>query len=106
MLTSYLLKGGLIATFTSDNQPRTYTADVLVEDSIITKIANSIEAGPSVEVIDCKGKWITLKFVLQAHLHDRATRRALRVSLPRCLQLERTLMQVLLLLARSQIRQR
>ncbi|KAL6309765.1 hypothetical protein BKA93DRAFT_814686 [Sparassis latifolia] len=59
MSTSYLLKGGIIATFSSDNQPKSFKADVLVEGSIITQIAESINVGPHVEVINCEGKWIT-----------------------------------------------
>lgn len=57
---SYLLKGGIIATFTSnDDRPQCRKADVLVENSVITQIAEDISAGPSVEIIDCTGKWIS-----------------------------------------------
>ena len=57
--TSYLLKGGIIATFTSDNEPKVFDADVLVEGSTITRIEKDITPEPHVEVIDVTGKWIT-----------------------------------------------
>ncbi|GBE79783.1 Metallo-dependent hydrolase [Sparassis crispa] len=68
MSTSYLLKGGIIATFSSDNQPKSFKADVLVEGSIITQIAESINVGPHVEVINCEGKWTTPGMV-DTHRH-------------------------------------
>lgn len=55
---SYLLKGGLIATFTKDG-PRTLKADVLIESSTITKIEENLPNIPGVETIDCTNKWIT-----------------------------------------------
>jgi len=55
---SYLLKGGVVATF-KNNQPAVFKADVLVEGSTIVKVTDSIEpASPAVKVIDCSGKWI------------------------------------------------
>ncbi|KAF9809835.1 hypothetical protein IEO21_07235 [Rhodonia placenta] len=57
---SYLLKGGIIATFTAGaDKPQCYKSDILVEDSTIIQIAENINAGPGVEVIDCEGKWIS-----------------------------------------------
>ncbi|OCH94294.1 Metallo-dependent hydrolase [Obba rivulosa] len=64
----YLLKGGIVATFTNKNKPTSYRADVLVEGSTITKIAENIDAAPGVEVVDCTGKWITPGMV-DTHRH-------------------------------------
>ncbi|EMD40540.1 hypothetical protein CERSUDRAFT_91268 [Gelatoporia subvermispora B] len=65
---AYLLKGGIIATFTSENKAVSYKADVLVEGSTITKIAAKIDATPGVEVLDCTDKWITPGMV-DTHRH-------------------------------------
>lgn len=56
---SYLLKNGLIATFTiGSDRPIVFKSDVLVHGSNITQIAENITAKDGVTVIDCKGKWI------------------------------------------------
>lgn len=66
---SYLLKGGIIATFTAGaDKPQCYKSDILVEDSTITQIAENINAGPGVEVIDCEGKWIS-PGMIDTHRH-------------------------------------
>ncbi|KAH9938082.1 Metallo-dependent hydrolase [Fomitopsis serialis] len=66
---AYLLKGGIVATFTKGrNKPSVHSADVLVENSIITRIDADIVAGSNVEVIDCNGKWITPGMV-DTHRH-------------------------------------
>ncbi|KZT05548.1 Metallo-dependent hydrolase [Laetiporus sulphureus 93-53] len=66
---AYLLKGGVIATFVNKNStPLVYKADVLVEGSIISRIAENIVAGPDVEAINCEGKWITPGMV-DTHRH-------------------------------------
>jgi len=66
---SYLLKGGIVVTFTSgSHEPQCFKADVLVEDSTITQIAGDIKAGPHVEVINCDGKWISPGMV-DTHRH-------------------------------------
>ena len=57
-MTSYLLQGGTVATYTRDNQARSFKADVLVEGTTITKIGENLIASPGVEVIDCRDKWI------------------------------------------------
>ena len=57
-MTSYLLKGGTIATFTKDNTPRAFAADVLVEGSTITQIGSNIAAPSGAEVVDCSGRWV------------------------------------------------
>ena len=62
-MTVYLLKGGIVATWTKENQSRAFKADVLVEGSTIVQIEENINAGPNVEVIDCTDKWITPGFV-------------------------------------------
>lgn len=57
---TYLLKGGIIATFTNgSNKPSIYPADVLVKDSLIAHIGPDLVADPDVEIIDCDGKWVT-----------------------------------------------
>lgn len=56
---TYLLKGGIIATFTKgSDKPSVYPTDVLVEDSLITQIGTDLTVDGA-EVIDCSGKWIT-----------------------------------------------
>ncbi|EED80762.1 predicted protein [Postia placenta Mad-698-R] len=66
---SYLLKGGIIATFTAGaDKPQCCKSDILVEDSTITQIAENINAGPGVEVIDCEGKWIS-PGMIDTHRH-------------------------------------
>ena len=57
-MTSYLLQGGTVATYTRDNQARSFKADILVEGSIIAKIGENLVASPAIEVIDCREKWI------------------------------------------------
>ncbi|CAL1700239.1 unnamed protein product [Somion occarium] len=68
MSTSYLFKGGLIATFDSENKPRTFKADILVENDIIARIDQEITADASVQVVDCTGRWITPGMV-DTHRH-------------------------------------
>ncbi|KAI0346824.1 Metallo-dependent hydrolase [Trametopsis cervina] len=67
MSTAYLLKGGVIATWTKDG-PKSYKADILVEGSTITRIAEDITVSSGVEVIDCKNKWISPGFI-DTHRH-------------------------------------
>ena len=62
-MTSYLLKGGIVATYTKDNEARFFQADVLVEDSIITQVGEGLTAPHDAETIDCTNKWITPGFV-------------------------------------------
>jgi imidazolonepropionase-like amidohydrolase len=62
MTTTYLLKGGVVATWTKDGA-RTYKSDVLIQGSTITNIAEDIPVSPEVEVIDCKDKWIAPGFI-------------------------------------------
>lgn len=57
------LKGGVIVTYTKENEARSYKADVLVEGSIISQIGDNLIAPPGVEVIDCTNKWISPGFV-------------------------------------------
>ncbi|KAH9948782.1 Metallo-dependent hydrolase [Amylocystis lapponica] len=66
--TSYLLKGGIVATYTSDNKPKVFNADVLVAGSTIVKIEENINVGPEVEVIDVTDKWVTPGLV-DTHRH-------------------------------------
>lgn len=68
MSTSYLLKGGIVATYGADNKPHAFKADVLVEDSVIVKIDANISAKAGVDVIDCTDKWITPGMV-DTHRH-------------------------------------
>lgn len=56
---SYLLQGGLVATFTKDNQPHAFKADVLVEGSTITQIGEHLPVPAGTEVLDCRGRWVT-----------------------------------------------
>ena len=57
--TSYLLKGGLVATWTSENKPKTFAADILIENATIVRVDHQIDdVGPNVQVVDCAGKWI------------------------------------------------
>lgn len=59
MAKTYLLKGGLVATFDDkDNQARTLRADVLVKDGVIADVAADIPVSAGVEVVDCTDKWI------------------------------------------------
>ena len=62
-MPTYVLKGGIVATWTKENEARAFKADVLVEDTIITQIAEDITAPSGAEVIDCTNKWITPGFV-------------------------------------------
>ena len=57
-MVSYLLQHGTIATWTKDNQAHAFKADVLVENSVITKIGENLAVLNDAEVIDCTGKWI------------------------------------------------
>ena len=68
MATTYLLKGGIVATWTNDGGAKAYKTDVLVEGSTITQIAEDISPRPGVEIIDCKNKWISPGFV-DTHRH-------------------------------------
>ena len=52
---TFLLKGGLIATYTGAG-PRAYKADVLIEGSVIKDIQPNIQAPAGAEVIDCTNK--------------------------------------------------
>lgn len=69
---TYLLKGGLVATWTSDNQPLTLLADVLVEDATIVRVDKQIDVGPNVQVVDCTGKWI-IPGMVDTHRYERVT---------------------------------
>ncbi|EJF62312.1 Metallo-dependent hydrolase [Dichomitus squalens LYAD-421 SS1] len=63
-MAKYLLKGGTVATFVqATNKPRAHKADVLIEGDTIVRIEKNIDDEPGVEVIDCKGRWITPGFV-------------------------------------------
>lgn len=55
---SYLLKGGLVATWTAANTPLAFAADVLVEGTTIARVGKQIDVGPNVQIVDCTGKWI------------------------------------------------
>ena len=68
-MPTYLLKGGIIATWTKENQARSFKADVLVEGTTITQIAENISAPAGAEVIDCTNKWITPGFI-DTHRYD------------------------------------
>ncbi len=57
-MPSYLLKGGVVATFTKDNKPVAFSADILVEGSVISNIGEGLTAPSGVEVIDCTERWI------------------------------------------------
>ncbi|KIP11908.1 hypothetical protein PHLGIDRAFT_114220 [Phlebiopsis gigantea 11061_1 CR5-6] len=67
-MTSYLLKGGIVATYTKDNEARAFKADVLVEKSVITQVGEGLTVPNSAEIIDCTNKWITPGFV-DTHRH-------------------------------------
>ncbi|KAI0747322.1 Metallo-dependent hydrolase [Irpex lacteus] len=67
MSTAYLLKGGIVATWTQDGA-KVHKADVLVQGSTITRIDEEITAIPGVNVIDCNNKWISPGFV-DTHRH-------------------------------------
>lgn len=58
-MTSYILRNGLIATFTKANEPCAFRADILVEGSMIAAIGEQLSAPAGAEVIDCTNKWIT-----------------------------------------------
>ena len=62
-MPTYVLKGGIVATWTKENEARAFKADVLVEGTTITQIAEDIAAPSGAEVIDCTNKWITPGFV-------------------------------------------
>lgn len=63
-MTKYLLKGGTIATSVQgSHEAHVFKADVLVEDTTITRIEENIAPGSGVEVIDCQDKWITPGFI-------------------------------------------
>ena len=62
-MPSYLLKGGIVATFTKENEARAFKADVLVVDSIIDQIGEDLAVPDGAEVFDCTNKWITPGFI-------------------------------------------
>ncbi|KAH9951432.1 Metallo-dependent hydrolase [Amylocystis lapponica] len=68
---SYLLKGGIIATFVSgSDKPLVFQSDVLVEGSVIKQVADNITAGPcdTLEILNCTGKWI-IPGMVDTHRH-------------------------------------
>lgn len=67
-MPTYLLKGGVVATWTKENQSRAFKADILIESTTITQIAEDITAPAGAEVIDCTNKWITPGFI-DTHRH-------------------------------------
>ena len=58
-MPSYLLRNGIIATYNKDNEARSFKADILIEDDIISQIGEGLPVPADTEVIDCTGKWIT-----------------------------------------------
>jgi dihydroorotase len=67
MSTLRLFKGGEIAAETS---AKLQSADLLVEDGKIKRVAVSIDAPAGCEVVDCKGK-IILPALFDVHVHAR-----------------------------------
>jgi cytosine/adenosine deaminase-related metal-dependent hydrolase len=65
---SILLRGGRVLQFDSQNNATFPILDVLVEDTIISKIARHIAAGPDTQVIDAGGKIVCPGFV-DSHRH-------------------------------------
>ena len=68
-MTSYLLKGGIVTTYTKENVPRAFKADVLVEGSTITAIGENLLSPSGAQVIDCQGRWIAPGMV-DTHRYD------------------------------------
>ena len=62
-MPSYLLKGSAVATYTKENEAKVFKADVLIENSFISKVGEDIAAPDGVEVIDYTDMWITPGFV-------------------------------------------
>ena len=59
----YLLKGGTIATYNKENEACSFTADVLIQDDVITHIGENLPVPDNAETINCTNKWITPGFV-------------------------------------------
>jgi cytosine/adenosine deaminase-related metal-dependent hydrolase len=65
---SILLRGGRVLIFDSEKNATFPTLDILVEDTIISKIAPLIAVGPDTQVIDATGKIVCPGFV-DSHRH-------------------------------------
>ena len=65
---STLLRGGRVLLFDAEKKASFPTLDVLVEGSVISKIAPHIEAGPDTRVIDVAGKIVSPGFI-DTHRH-------------------------------------
>ncbi|MBQ1467242.1 MAG: hypothetical protein IIZ27_02075, partial [Solobacterium sp.] len=64
MLDKYLIKNGTILSILNGEEKH---ADILVEDGIVTKIAENIEAAGA-EVIDAEGAYVCVGW-LDSHCH-------------------------------------
>ena len=64
MLNAYIIKNGILVSIMDGSEEK---ADILVEDGIITKIAEHIEE-PSAEMIDASGMYVSVGW-LDAHCH-------------------------------------
>jgi cytosine/adenosine deaminase-related metal-dependent hydrolase len=65
---SILLRGGRVLQFDSEKNATFPVLDILVEDTIISKIAPLITAGPDTKVVDASGKIVCPGFV-DTHRH-------------------------------------
>ncbi|KAH6677069.1 hypothetical protein B0J14DRAFT_535379 [Halenospora varia] len=68
MPKSIILRGGCVLIFDSEKNATFPVLDVLVEDTIISKISPHIPAGPDSQVIDATGKIVCPGFV-DSHRH-------------------------------------
>ena len=66
-MSAYLLRGGRVIDPASE---RDESADVLIEDGVVTEIGNGLKAGDA-EIIDCSGAIVAPSFV-DLHTHLRA----------------------------------
>ena len=80
-MTSYLLKGGIITTYTKENVPRAFKADVLVEGSAIAAVGEDLLSPAGVQVINCQGRWIA-PGMIDTHRYDLILTRIQLLSKP------------------------
>lgn len=66
--SSILLQGGTLLIHDSDSHIVPTVADLLVEDSLISRISkDAITPGPDTKVVDCRGKIVSPGFIDTHH---------------------------------------